>query len=253
MRTSSLGLLAIAGGFAAAQDISRCGSDNPPSELLRPIARVQEQPLDSPAAESYVVNTYVHVITTTAKEGQYPQSMIDEQITVLNSTYAASGFSFNTVNTDYSVNNTWATCNSAGSQCELDYKSALRKGEYADLNLYYLSDLGGLVGLLGYAEFPESTVTNDIFIRDGAVNRAGTLPGAETERYNMGITTVHEVGHWLGLFHTFQGFSCSGDGDLVADTPQQLDLTPGCPASADTCPDSPGSDPIHNYMDYTDD
>lgn len=96
-------------------------------------------------------------------------------------------------------------------------------------------------------------MTNDVFIRDGAVNRAGTLPGAETERYNMGITTVHEVGHWLGLFHTFQGFSCSGDGDLVADTPQQLDLTPGCPASADTCPDSPGNDPIHNYMDYTDD
>ena len=56
---------------------------------------------------------------------------------------------------------------------------------------------------------------------------------------------------WLGLFHVFQGSSCTGPGDYISDTPAQLSPTQGCPASADTCPDQPGQDNIHNYMDYS--
>ncbi|RSL49191.1 Extracellular metalloprotease [Fusarium duplospermum] len=70
---------------------------------------------------------------------------------------------------------------------------------------------------------------------------------------NQGKLATHEVGHWLGLFHPFQGQSCEGDGDFVDDTPMQWEVTNGgCPIGKDSCPDEPGLDSIHRYMDYAD-
>ncbi|KAJ0119644.1 extracellular metalloprotease-1 [Diaporthe amygdali] len=239
-------LVTLGGVFVAAQEL--CGSPEPPADLRALVSRSQSGPRNVAAEQA--INTYIHVITTEAKEGQYPRSMIDQQIEVLNDRFVGSGFTFATVSVDYNVNDTWAFCG-VWEQCEFDFKAALRQGTYADLNLYYLSDLSENMGVLGYAFYPESDVDEATLSRDGVVNLAGTLPGAEFANYDQGLTTVHEVGHWLGLFHTFQGNSCTGEGDLVADTPQQLEASAGCPTSSDTCPDSPGLDPIHNYMDYT--
>jgi hypothetical protein len=77
------------------------------------------------------------------------------------------------------------------------------------------------------------------------------VPGGYLAPYDLGGTLVHVSGHYLGLFHTFQG-GCVEPGDEVDDTPFEASPAFGCPAGRNSCPQS-GDDPIHNYMDYTDD
>ena len=87
--------------------------------------------------------------------------------------------------------------------------------------------------------------------------RGGTaffLPGASSRyagRFDLGHTATHEAGHWVHLHHTFNG-GCNNWGDYVEDTPPMRVPTSRCPIGKDTCAE-PGLDPIHNYMDYSDD
>jgi hypothetical protein len=171
------------------------------------------------------------------------------------------------------VNDVWAR-----NEDEIAMKTALRKGSYRTLNVYFQTDLQASPGESGRADHRGALVSNDFassalgfctlpdpsinatsvradYIKDGCNVLAKTMPGGSLDLYNRGGTAIHEIGHWNGLLHTFQGESCSSDnpGDYIADTPQQSTPTDGCPVRKDSCPGSPGLDLIHDFMDYSSD
>jgi len=209
----------------------------------------------------------VHVLMNTSGTGNISDATIQSQIDILNEDFGAlpgtpgaSGadtgvrFVLATVDPDgnpttgitRTTNNTWFNDNGA-------YWNTLSWDTNRYLNIYTNS----ASGFLGYVPCTPA---------------CGGLVGTNADRvvclwssfgrnsiigppYNQGRTATHEVGHYLGLEHTFYNgcapaSSCANNGDFICDTNPESSPNFGCPASRTTCA-SP--DPIDNYMDYTDD
>lgn len=207
----------------------------------------------APVAGSVTIPVYWHVINkgTGIANGDIPQSWIDAQINVLNAAYAGNtggavtSFKFVLAGVTRTTNRKWFTA-VINSIAERDMKNALHQGSADDLN-FYTNGMGQ--NLLGWATFPNEYSTRPSM--DGVVCHYATLPGGNYAPYNLGDTATHEVGHWLGLYHTFQG-GCAEPGDGVADTPAEASAASGCPTGRNTCA-AAGLDPITNFMDYTTD
>ncbi|EXJ93513.1 hypothetical protein A1O1_01905 [Capronia coronata CBS 617.96] len=277
----------------------------------------RRQALPSPSP-LYVVDTYIHIVadssSASASSPKYvTDTMISQQFAYLAHAYTNASIGYRLLGISRSTNDTWAA-----NGDDAGMKRALRRGTYSSLNIYYQSLLqagantpGIPAGstLLGFCSLPAAGVTsggttgggsisggstgvgnttpgtgtptppNSRYILDGCNVLSGTMPGGNMVGYNLGGTTAHEVGHWNGLLHTFNGNSCAQDdfGDYVADTPQEMTSTNRCPVYKDSCPSSgvssttynggpgqtganpygpqgySGPDPIHNFMDYSDD
>ena len=254
------GLIAIVGcqmddggSSTVAKQGAKCGTRQPTQEELDAndaLARIGTSNL---APGSVTIPVYYHVIRDNSGNGDVPDTRINAQIKVLNDSYAGltgganTPFRFALAGVDRTNNSTWYTVG-YGSTAERDMKTALRVGGANALNIYS-ANIGG--GLLGWATFPSDYRRKPEM--DGVVILSGSEPGGNVVPYNEGDTATHEVGHWVGLYHTFQG-GCSKRNDQVADTPAEKGPQYGCPApgTVDTCSGA-GLDPVENFMDYTED
>ena len=204
------------------------------------------------------IPVYWHVITTAKGDGDV-SSLIPAQMNVLRDAFAGSKFAFDLKSVHVVANNAWFFA-AAGSPDEVAMKNALRQGGPDSLNIYTTN--GDVY--LGWATLPFYYKFGAGY--DGVVLWWAALPGtglggATADEpdgfltYDQGDTGTHEVGHWLGLEHTFgPGNGCTTPGDYVKDTPVEAEPQFYC-AQRDSCAGAafPGDDPITNFMDYTDD
>lgn len=132
-------------------------------------------------------------------------------------------------------------------------KAATIWDPYRYMNIWVCNMSGSL---LGFAEYPVGTTLMDLDGNatdqdDGVVINTkafGNDPGSLPSPYNLGRTTTHEVGHYLGLHHIWGDAACGND--YCEDTPQAEDAHYGCPPEPFSCN---SVDMYENYMDYTDD
>lgn len=221
----------------------RCATPEDASEMVpEPAAAAADN-----ARTLVTINVVFHVIRAEIDgrlRGNLSRGRIDDQLVMLNNGFLGTRFRFELQAVTRTTNREWFRM-TRGSAAERAAKRALHRGGTRTLNLYST----GTRDALGWSSFPRDAGTD----HDGVVIQFGTTPNDSGGAYSLGETAIHEVGHWLGLFHTFgnTGNGCTS-GDAVSDTPAELSPAFGCPTGRDTCAGG-GDDPIHNYMDYVDD
>lgn len=152
---------------------------------------------------------------------------------------------------------------------DLELKNLIRWDPTRYLNIWLVNEIVSLTmgpGIAGFAYFPASHGTPI----DGIVNEAALFGS----NLNNSKVHTHEVGHYLGLYHTFEGgcanANCQTDGDHICDTPPDNSTAAVyCNTPPNTCttdsddlsannpfrPVANGGlgdqpDMIQNYMDY---
>ncbi len=227
--------------------------------------RTDPDPAYAPGVAKYRIPVVVHVIQRTNGTGFLSEAQIQSQIDILNEDFLAIPGTNGAPGTDsqiefflatedpggnptngitYSTNNSWF--NDDGS-----YWNSLAWDTNRYLNIYTNS----AAGYLGYVpDLPQGGIAGSNADRVVCLYSSFGRD-APLDPYDQGRTATHEVGHYLGLYHTFDfgcgsTSSCYTTGDRICDTNRESDPVFGCPGGSSTC-GSP--DPFHNYMDYSDD
>jgi hypothetical protein len=231
--------------------VDRCGAvdDGAPNAMRAPAMDKAQEPtvqatITIPVA-FHVISTEVLKNGVLTRVGDVSMTRLDAQIQVLNKAFLPAGIQFTKLRVDRVLNPSWFTM-TMGSTAEAVCKRSIAFDPAHTLNIY---TCGIPNGQIGWAYYPWAFAESSYL--QGLVVHYGTLPGGSVSHYNQGDTATHELGHYFGLYHTFEG-GCGYPGDYVTDTPAEATPAFGKPLNRDTCP-TLGTDPIHNYMDYVDD
>ena len=241
-----------------------CGTPDPTAEFLaetrQNLATVSEirGALPSKAALSARIPLVFHVIQKPNGQGFVPDEAINGQVEALNASFRKLGVEFYVQAVNDVVKRGWfKKClpfkkNESLNRKYFKMTRKLAVDPATTVNIYTCQPHGDFLGvgiLAGW--LPEDDWANAIVLH------YLTLPGGPSALYSHGITGVHEMGHYLGLYHTFhpglpdEPNGCEAPGDEVGDTPYEAEPAFFC-EPRDTCPQA-GMDPITNFMDYTDD
>ena len=249
-------------------DRERCGTQSrqliPPNSGIVPSDCGYSTNTPKPQYDAtfiYEIPVVFHVIQNTSGSGYLSPSQIQDQVDILNEDFQAIPGSpgapgsdamirFRLATTDpqgvpstgitYTTNNNWFSDNG-------NYWNTLAWDTHHYLNIY--TNTAG--GYLGYVpDFPQGGIVGQDSDR---VVVAYDAVGYTSGSYNLGRTATHEIGHYLGLYHTFDGgcgssSNCYSTGDLICDTNTQSGPTWNCPNNSSSCGNA---DPFHNYMDYS--
>ncbi len=234
------------------------------------------------ACEVYTIPVVVHIIYDDNNSNISDEQVIS-QIEVLNEDYrhlpetpgfgegVDMGIQFCLAGKDPNGNattgitRTFSPLTSHNTSRDRDLKELIKWETDQYLNIWVVKSLEQTVGneteeILGYTFLPGTIQKSleGIVISNLNFGKGGTaLPP-----FNRGRTLTHEVGHYLGLRHTFnEGCSgnltqtCLSQGDRVCDTPAEQQPKYGCPSNSNSCTEEGCdlADPIRNYMNYVDD
>lgn len=236
-------------------------------EIKKEIEKAKQQKVTLPSVK--IIPVVVHVVHD-GGTNNISDAQIQSQIDVLNEDFrkiiGTNGYG-NGVDTEIEFclakkdpqgkcTNGIVRIKSPLSNHQTHQRSQLKLLSYWDnlryLNIYVVKNINNGSGTLGYSSFPGGPPDEDgIVVRHDYFGKTGT---AST---TLGRTTTHEVGHWFGLYHTFNG-GCGADtcadGDYVCDTPPAANPNFGCPTINSCSIDVPNvNDQIQNYLDYSND
>ncbi|MCB9197349.1 MAG: T9SS type A sorting domain-containing protein [Flavobacteriales bacterium] len=244
----------------------------------------------------YTIPVVVHVIHLGESVGNgtnISDAQIQSAIDNLNDAYSNNGYNGLDIGIQFTLAKRDDECNASTGIVRIDGTSitgystdgitssnetsvkALSKWDnYTYYNIWIVSEIDGNnggSGTQGYAYFPGASADYDgavILYNAFGYDPNGSL-GYELKPYtNYNVTAIHEIGHGLNLYHTFQGDDAdsdgtadqcpvdsnpSADGDLCSDTDAHRRDDSDCDVIQQTCHGVSNSEVFNNFMAYSSD